>query len=60
MFGSKRDFDKPSGLLRSGKRYKITLGSYILGHNTNYNPLSPEESEYEETPFVGNPPINPQ
>ena len=60
MFGSESDFDEQSGLLGNGKRYKKTLGSYILGHNTNYNPLSPEESEYEETPFVGNPPITPQ
>ena len=60
MFGSESDFDEQSGLLRNGKRYKRTLGSYILGQNTNYTSLSPEESESEETPFVGNPPITPQ
>ena len=58
MFGSESDFDEQSGLLRNGKRYKKTLGSYSLGQNTDYTSLSPEESE--ETPFVRNPPITPQ
>ena len=57
MFGSESDFDEQSGLLRNGKRYKRTVGSYTLGYNTDYTSLSPEESEAEETPFVGNPPI---
>ena len=57
MFESESDFDEQSGLLRSGKRYKRTFGSFTLGQNTNYTPLSPEESESEETPFVRNPPI---
>ena len=60
MFESESDFDEQSGLLRSGKRYKITFGSYTLGHNTEYTPLIPEEPESEETPFVRNPPITPQ
>ena len=60
MFESKSDFDEQSGLLRNGKRYKRTLGSYTLGQNTDYTSLSPEESESEETPFVRNPPITPQ
>ena len=60
MFGSESDFNEQSGFLRNSKRYKRTLGSYTLGQNTNYTPLSPEESESEETPFVGNPPITPQ
>ena len=59
MFGSESDFDEQSGLLRNGKRYKRTLGSYILGQNTDYTSLSLEESESEENPFVGNPPITP-
>ena len=49
MFGSESDFDEKSGLLRSGKRYKRTLGSYTLGQNTDYTSLSLEESESEET-----------
>ena len=57
MFGSKSDFDEQSGLLRNGKRYQRPLGSYTLDQNTNYTPLSLEESESEETPLVGNPPI---
>ena len=57
MFGSESDLDEQSGLLRNGKRYKRTLESYTLGQNTDYTPLSPEEYEYEETPFVRNPPI---
>ena len=52
MFGSESDFDEQRGLLCNGKRYKRNLGSY-----TNYTLLIPEESKYEETPFVGNPPI---
>ena len=60
MFGSESDFDEQSGLLRNGKRYKKTLGSYTLGQNTDYTSLIPEESESEETPFVGNTPITPQ
>ena len=59
MFGSESDFDEKSGWLRSGKRYKRNFGSYNLGQNTDYTPLSPDESEYEETPFVRNPPITP-
>ena len=60
MFGSESDLDEQSGLLCNCKRYKRTLGSYILGQNINYTSLSPEESEPEETTFVGNPPITPQ
>ena len=56
MFGSESDCDKQSGLLRNGKRYKRTFGSYTLGQNTDYTSLSPEESESEETHFVRNPP----
>ena len=50
MFGSESDFDEQSGLLRNGKRYKRTLGSYILRQNIDYTSLSPEEYESEETP----------
>ena len=60
MFGIESDCDEQSGLLRNSKRYKRTFGSYTLCQNTNYTPLSPEESESEETPFVRNPPITPQ
>ena len=60
MFGSESDFDEQSGLLRSGKRYKINLGSYTLGQNTDYTPLSLEDSDSEETPSVRNPPVTPQ
>ena len=56
MFGSESNFDEQSGLLRSGKRYKRNLESYTLGQNTEYTPLSPEDQESEETPFVRNPP----
>ena len=60
MFGSESDFDEQSGLLRNGKRYKRTLGSYTLGQNTDYTPLSPDDSDSEETPSVRNPPVTPQ
>ena len=58
MIGS--DFDEQSGLLQSGKRYKRDLGSYILGQDTEYTPLSPHDSESTETPSVRNPPVTPQ
>ena len=60
MFGSESDFNEQSGLLRNDKRYQRPLGSYTLDQNTDYTSLSPEDSESEETPFVGNPPITPQ
>ena len=60
MFGSESDFDEQSDLLCNGKRYKGAPGSYIPGQNTDYTSLSLEESEFEENPFVGNPPITPQ
>ena len=60
MFGSESDFDEPSGLLRSGKRYKINIGSYALGQSTEYTQLSPEYSKSKETPSIRNPPITPQ
>ena len=60
MFGSESNFDKQSGLLQSGKRYKRNIGSFTLGQNIDYTPLSLEESESEETPFVRNSPITPQ
>ena len=60
MFGSESDFDEQSGLLRSGKRYKRTLESYTLGQNTEYTPVSPEDSESKETSSVRNPPTTPQ
>ena len=42
MFRSESNFDKKSGLLRSGKRYKRNLESYTLGHNNEYTPENPE------------------
>ena len=57
MFGSGSDFEEQSGLLRSGKRYKINLESYTQGQNTEY---TLEDLESEETSFVRNPPITPQ
>ena len=60
MFGSESDFDEKSGLLRSGKRYKRNLGSYTLGQNIEHTPLSPDDSDSEETPSIRNPPVNPQ
>ena len=59
MFESKSDFDEQSGLLHSGKRYNRNLGSYTLGQNTEYTPLSLEELESQETSFVRNPPLTP-
>ena len=60
MFGSESDFDEQSRLLRNGKRYRRPFGSYTLDQNTDYTSLSLEDSEYEETPVVRNPPITPQ
>ena len=54
MFGSESNFDEQSNLLWSGKRYKRNLESYTLGQNTEY---TLEDPEFEETPFVRNPPI---
>ena len=60
MFERESDLEEESGLLRNSKRYKRSLGSYILGQNPDYTSLSQEEFEPKETPFVGNPPITPQ
>ena len=60
MFASENTFDKQSGLLRSGKRYKRDFGSYSLGHHTDSSPVNPTDSKPEETPYVGNPPVTPQ
>ena len=60
MFGSESDFDEQSGLLRSGKRYKRNFGSYTLGQNTEYTPVSSVDSTPDETPSIGNPPVTPQ
>jgi hypothetical protein len=60
MFERESDLEEESGLLRNGKRYKRSFGSYILGQDTAYTSVSQSESEPEETPFVGNPPITPQ
>ena len=60
MFASENTFDKQSGLLRSGKRYKRDFGSYSQGQHTEYSPVNPADSEPEETPSVGNPPVTPQ
>ena len=57
MFASESDFDEQSGLLRSGKKYKRDLVSYILGQDTEYTPLRLDESELVETPSIRNPPI---
>ena len=57
MFASENTFDKQSGLLRSGKRYKRDFGSYSQGHHTEYSPVNPADSEPEETPSIGNPPV---
>ena len=55
MFGSESDFDK-----QSGKRYKRNFGSYTLGKNTEYTPVSSVDPIPDETPSVGNPPVIPQ
>ena len=60
MFASESTFDEQSGLLRSGKRYKINFESYTLGQNTESNPVSPAASDPQESPSVGNPPVTPQ
>ena len=49
MFESESDFDEQSGLFQRGKIYKRDIGSYTLGQNTVYTPLSPKESDSEET-----------
>ena len=57
MVVSKNTFDEQSGLLRSGKRYKIYFGSYSAGQHTEYPPINPADSKPEETPSIGNPPV---
>ena len=60
MVVSGNTFDEKSGLLWSGKRYKRYFGSYSQGQHTDYSPANPIDSEPEETPYVGNPPVTPQ
>ena len=60
MFASDNTFDEQSGLLRSGKRYKRDFDSYSLGQAIASSPINPEESDSEENPSVGNPPVTPQ
>ena len=60
MFGSESEFDEQSGLLQSGKKYKRNFGSYTLGQNTEYTPVSSVDLKPDETPSVGNPPVTPQ
>ena len=57
MFASDNTFDEQSGLLRSGKRYKRDFDSYSLGQATASSPVNPEESDSEENPSIGNPPV---
>ena len=59
MFASENTFDKQSGLLRSGKRYKRTFESSTLGQDTESTPFSLAASEPEAIPSVGNPLGNP-
>ena len=60
MFASENTFDEQSGLLRSRKRYKRDFRSYSQGQHTDYSLVNPADSEPEETPSVGNPPVTPQ
>ena len=60
MFASENTFDEQIGLLRSGKRYKRDFGSYSQGQHTEYSPVSPIDSEPEETPSIGNPQVTSQ
>ena len=60
MFVSDNTFNEQSGLLRSGTRYKIDFDSFSLGQATTSSPVNPEESDSEENPSVGNPPVTPQ
>ena len=57
MFASDTPFDEQSGLLRSGKRYKRDFDSYSLGQATVFSSVNPKESDSEENPSVGNPPV---
>ena len=60
MFASENTFDEKIGLLQSGKRYMRDFGSYSQGQHTENPPVNPADSEPEETPSVGNPPVTPQ
>ena len=60
MFASDNTFDKQSGLLRSGKRYKRDFDSYSLGQATAPFPLNSEDSDPEDNPPFGNPLVTPQ
>ena len=42
------------------KRYKRDFGSYTLGQNTKYTPVSSADLTLDETPSVGNPSVTPQ
>ena len=55
MVVSENTFDKQSGLLRSGKKYKRDFGYYSQGQHTEYSPINPVDSKPKETPSVGNP-----
>ena len=60
MFASDTPFDEKSGLLRNGKRYKRDFDPSFLGQATASTLVNPEESDSEEDPSVGNPPVTPQ
>ena len=60
MFASDTPFDEQSGLLRNEKRYKRDFDPSSLGQATASTPVNPEESDSEENPSVGNPPVTPQ
>ena len=60
MFASDTLFDEQSGLLRNGKRYKRNFDPSSLSQVITSTPVNPEESDSEDDPSVGNPPVTPQ
>ena len=60
MFASDTPFDEQSGLLQNGKRYKRDFDPSSLGQVIASTPVNPDESDPEDDPSVGNPPVTPQ
>ena len=60
MFASDTPFDEQSGLLRNGKRYKRDFDPSSLGQVNVSTPVNIEDSDSEDDPSIGNPPVTPQ
>ena len=60
MFASDNTPAAHTSLPRSGKGYKRDFKSYSLGQDTAPSPINSEDSDPEDNPSFGNPPVTPQ